>query len=111
MNSIENVIEMIMQCVFKILLNFFQAVFLLSIIFVFNIVSAFLFSYSRPTEMSHQCGYFQNYSDLLSLLQCQSATNVTIVVQLHINFFFNVKKKNYRENRVGHGKTEALQKA
>ena len=41
-----------------------------------------IFRYS--TEMSHQCLYFQNYSDLLSLLQCQSATDVTIVLQLHI---------------------------
>ena len=48
--------------------------------------------------MSHQCGYFPNYSDLLTLLQCQPATNVNIVVQLHIyvniiyNFFFLTRK-------------------
>ena len=43
------------------------------------------------TEMSPQCSYFQNYSDLLTLLQCQRVTNVTIAVQVHINlkiFFF-----------------------
>ena len=62
---------------------------------------------------------FHHYSDLPSLLQCQSATNVTIVVQLHINKEKQNKEKkleiwqgksapNYRENRVGHGKTEAL---
>ena len=40
--------------------------------------------------MSPQCSYFQNYSDLLTLLQCQPVTNVTIAVQVHINlkFFF-----------------------
>ena len=42
--------------------------------------------------MSPQCSYFQNYSDLLTLLQCQRVTNVTIAVQVHINF---KKKKNY----------------
>ena len=42
-----------------------------------------LFSYS--TEMSPQCGYLQNYSDLLTLLQCQPVTNGTTVVQVHIN--------------------------
>ena len=35
--------------------------------------------------MSPQCSYFQNYSDLLTLLQCQRVTNVTIAVQVHIN--------------------------
>ena len=63
------------------------------------------------TEMSPQCSYFQNYSDLLTLLQCQPVTNVTIVVQVHINFnFFFWRGKtapNYRENRVGRGKTAA----
>ena len=39
--------------------------------------------------MSPQCSYFQNYSDLLTLLQCQRLTNVTIAVQVHIN----LKKK------------------
>ena len=42
--------------------------------------------------MSPQCSYFKNYSDLLTLLQCQRVTNVTIAVQVHINlkniFFF-----------------------
>ena len=45
--------------------------------------------------MSHQCGYFPNYSDLLTLLQCQPATNVNIVVQLHIickYFFLDAEK-------------------
>ena len=49
--------------------------------------------------MSQQCGHFPNYSDL-SLLQCQSATNVIIVVQLHTNFFFKLAWKTaapYRE--------------
>ena len=45
------------------------------------------------TEMSAQCSYFKNYSDLLSLLQRQRVTNVTIAVQVHIkkikiNFIF-----------------------
>ena len=43
--------------------------------------------------MSHQCAYFQNYSDLLSLLQCQSATNAIIVVQLHTIFFGTEKTR------------------
>ena len=58
--------------------------------------------------MGPQCGYFQNYSDLLTLLQCQPVTNVTTVVQVHINFLFfflNLSRKN-RANR-GRGKTEA----
>ena len=37
---------------------------------------------------------FHHYSDLLSLLQCQSATHVTIVVQLHTN---NVKENNLKQ--------------
>ena len=51
---------------------------------------------------------FDHYSDLLSLLQCQSATNVPIVVELHINFFLNQKfwrvtsTPDYRESHVGH---------
>ena len=38
---------------------------------------------------------FHHYSDVLSLLQCQSATNVTIVVQLHINKE-KITKKNWK---------------
>ena len=34
---------------------------------------------------------FHHYSDLLSLLQCQSTTNVTIVVPMHINFVKKMK--------------------
>ena len=68
--------------------------------------------------MSHQCGYFPNYSDLLTLLQCQPATNVNIVVQLHIckyylQIFFFLRGKtapNYRENRVGRGNSAAAVK-
>ena len=44
--------------------------------------------------MSPQCSYFQNYSDLLTLLQCQRVTNVTIAVQVHINLK-KKKKKNF----------------
>ena len=43
--------------------------------------------------MSPQCSYFQNYSDLLTLLQCQRVTNVTIAVQVHINL------KNKKNNK------------
>ena len=43
--------------------------------------------------MNPQCSYFQNYSDLLTLLQCQRVTNVTIAVQVHINFKKKKKKK------------------
>ena len=73
--------------------------------------------------MSPQCSYFQNYSDLLTLLQCQRVTNVTIAVQVHINYK-NLKKKkyiyiffwrgnsasNYREIRVGRGNSAAAEK-
>ena len=64
--------------------------------------------------MSHQCGCFQNYFDLLSLLQCQSATNVTLVVQLHINKKKNIWRgktaSNYRENSIGRGHSAAAVK-
>ena len=43
--------------------------------------------------MSPLCSYFQNYSDLLTLLQCQRVTNVTIAVQVHINLKKKKKKK------------------
>ena len=60
---------------------------------------------------------FHHYSDLLTLLQCQSATNVTIVVQLCIlkkNRTFGVeiphqiivKTAKFR----GRGKTDALER-
>ena len=45
--------------------------------------------------MSPQCSYFQNYSDLLTLLQCQRVTNVTIAVQVHINLKKKKKKINF----------------
>ena len=38
--------------------------------------------------MSPQCSYFQNYSDLLTLLQCQRVTNVTIAQYMCILIFF-----------------------
>ena len=71
--------------------------------------------------MSPQCSYFQNYSDLLTLLQCQRVTNVTIAVQVHINlkifffffFFFFARRNsasNYREIRVGRGNSAAAEK-
>ena len=71
--------------------------------------------------MSPQCSYFQNYSDLLTLLQCQRVTNVTIAVQVNINFkkinfffffFFwrGNSASNYREIRVGRGNSAAAEK-
>ena len=46
-----------------------------------------------------------------TMSQCQPATNVTVAVQLHINFFWRGKTApNYCENRIGRGNSVAAVK-